>query len=114
MGHIEVASPLDRQRAELLLFVRNPGWKRREMPMDVAVALLATEAQYVQALGRKNRGDCAAEAINEDLSRDIGVQPDVVDYVLEMFDGSDEGVPEQTRIPIQERDVMVIAGAGEG
>jgi hypothetical protein len=52
LGQIKVADPVGHERCELLLVVRDAGGQRGDVPVNVAVTLLAAKTQQVETLGR--------------------------------------------------------------
>src|SRR5262245_11660703 len=61
------ASDRFRQECQLLLAVRDPGWQRDNMPVDVPVALLTSQTHHVQTFSRKGASDRFANPIHPAL-----------------------------------------------
>src|SRR3546814_8911895 len=59
---------LFRSRTELLVLVGHAGRQRRQVPMNVGVALVTAQAHHVEALGRHGRGDRSADRSDEHTS----------------------------------------------
>lgn len=58
---------LGTQRAQLLLVVGNPWRQRRQVPVQVSVALLAAQAQRVHPLGRHGCGQRPGHPVHDPL-----------------------------------------------
>ena len=108
VGDVEVAV-LGHQRGVLLFAIRNAGWERRDVPVHVRVALVAAEAQEVEALGRHRLRDGASDSVHAALQIGVLVFGEVVDDVGAVLERRDERVADQRRVLREERDADVVA-----
>ena len=107
---------------ELLLVVGNVGGQRREVPVQVGVALLAAEAQRVHSFGWYGGGYGAGDHVRDCLEAQELVRLHVVHPVLEVCFGRDQAVAQQRRVAAKEGDrvavlvddvVLVVGVAGD-
>lgn len=108
VGDIEVASCQVEER-RLLLFVGNPGWQRSQVPVDVAVGLLAAQGQDVEAFDGQQVGQGAACTVHDCLEGEVFVGGEVGDSVFAMLDRRDEKVAEHGRKTAGEDNSVVIS-----
>ncbi len=64
-AQFDVALRLHHQRRELLLLVGDARRKRSDMPVDVGVPLVASQAHDVETLGRHSGRYSAANTVDE-------------------------------------------------
>jgi hypothetical protein len=76
--------------------------------MDVAVRLLAPEAQYVKAFSRHRLADRLTDSIDGSLEIEILAKREVARHLLAMFLWRDEDIAVERRVPIQERDDRLV------
>jgi len=90
------------ERVVLLLVIGHPRRKRRYMPVQVSVALLATQAQAVHPLGRHDRGHRQGDPMHHLLQCQILRLVQVVHPVFNVPLGCDQAMAQQRRVPGQE------------
>jgi hypothetical protein len=88
----------------LLLLERNAGRQRRDVPVDVAIALPASEAEDVQALGRERLPDGFAHAMNERLKPQVLVEREIAGDLLAVRLRRDERLTAERRKLAHEHD----------
>ena len=105
---MEEALLLDHERGELLLFEWHSRGQWSEVPMDVAIALLASQTEDVEALGWNDLRDGATEAMDEALQSKIRRSIKVLDDAFFVGDRSNECIAEERRVTIEEGNVQFI------
>lgn len=78
------------------------------MPVHVRVALLATQAQNVDAFGRHSRRHGLCDAIHHALQPDVLLDIEVVHQPLHMSLGRDQAVAAQGWVSGEERDGVCV------
>jgi hypothetical protein len=107
VAHIEIPGTFEHQRPELLLFVGHARRQRHEVPVDVTIALLATETEDVDALGGQYRTERPSETVDDALNREVFLASEVVEDMFAVIDWRDQRVATLGGIPAQEGDVPV-------
>jgi hypothetical protein len=92
------------ERVILLPVIGHSRGKRRDMPVQVSVALLAAQAQAVHPLDRHDRGHRPGNPVHDALQRQILLLAQPADPVFDVALGGDDAVAQQRRLPGQERD----------
>src|SRR5690242_9528279 len=93
-GQVEPAFRLS-ERRKLLFLVGHARRKWDQVPMDVRVALLASEAQHVQALRRNHSLKCSTSAMNDGLQAQVVGLVEVADDALVVHDRRNHQVATQ-------------------
>jgi hypothetical protein len=94
-------APLPGKRSPLLILERDAWGKRRNMPMNVAVPLLTTEADHVETLCGHRPANRLPNAVHDSLQRRILVLGEVARHLLTVLAWGDEDVPVESRILVQ-------------
>lgn len=92
------------ERGELLPLERDAWRERSQMPVHVAVPLLAAQAEDIETLGREDPPDSLADAVDNRLQSKVLLEREVSRDLLAMFARRDEDVTAQPRILVQKRD----------
>jgi hypothetical protein len=88
-----------------LLPLERDAWRERsQMPVHVAVPLLAAQAEDIETLGREDPPDSLADAVDNRLQSKVLLEREVSRDLLAMFARRDEDVTAQPRILVQKRD----------
>lgn len=93
---------------ELLLVVRNPWRQRREVPVQVGVALLAAQTHRVHPLGGQCRLDGTRHFVHDGLEVEELTLPHVVHPALQVTLRRNEAVTEQSRVAGEKSDAVVV------
>lgn len=109
---------LGHQGEELLLMIGHTRGERRNLPVQVGIALLAAKAEQVHPLRRHGRGNGLGNLVHHSLRRQVLRVGQFIDPVLNVPLGCNQAMTQQGRIARQERDrvavvvdiVMVVVG----
>ena len=83
------------QRGQLLVLVRHAWWEWGHVPVYVAIALLAAEAEQVQPLGRDHLLDRLAHPIHPALKLQVLLFGEATDDAFDVATWTDQRVPAQ-------------------